>query len=118
MKLCASENCISPVRNGKTTQKYCSRCCNFVHRYGITAPIADGLLTKNKGECKICSMKIFFGTSGHQSGLKKHSAVVDHCHNTGKVRGVICWDCNKGLGNFEDNEEYLNNAIKYLKDSR
>ena len=118
MELCNSKDCNSPVRKGKTKQKYCSRCCNFVFRYGITAPQVDNMLKDNLGKCKICSMNIFFGTSGNQSGLKKHSAVVDHCHTTGKVRGVICWDCNKGLGNFRDDITRLKGAIKYLENSR
>jgi hypothetical protein len=118
MTTCNSENCSNPVRAGKTKQKYCSRCNNFVFRYGLTAPQVDQMLEDNRGTCKICSMSIFFGTSGNQSGLKKHSAVVDHCHTTGKVRGVICWDCNKGLGNFRDDTSYLKQAIKYLEESR
>ena len=39
---------------------------------------------------------------------------IDHCHTTGKVRGLLCPPCNKGLGHFEDNGTYLWNAIKYL----
>jgi hypothetical protein len=40
---------------------------------------------------------------------------IDHCHNTGKVRGLLCDHCNKGLGLFKDNIDYLNKAIEYLK---
>ncbi len=51
-------------------------------------------------QCKICGSKI---------GL-----VVDHCHTTNKVRGILCQKCNSGLGFFKDNIDSLNNAIKYL----
>lgn len=40
--------------------------------------------------------------------------VVDHCHTTGKVRGLLCGRCNTGIGLFLDNVESLKNAIDYL----
>jgi len=40
---------------------------------------------------------------------------VDHCHTTGKVRGLLCSNCNLALGNFKDNITNLEQAIKYLK---
>ncbi|MDO3651295.1 endonuclease domain-containing protein [Nocardia mangyaensis] len=43
---------------------------------------------------------------------------VDHCHTTNKVRGLLCSNCNNGLGRFKDNTEYLNNAINYLQESK
>ena len=41
---------------------------------------------------------------------------VDHCHTTGSIRGLLCGNCNQGLGRFKDNIVSLNNAIKYLKE--
>lgn len=40
---------------------------------------------------------------------------LDHCHETGKVRGLLCTKCNKALGLFKDNKEKLLDAIKYLE---
>lgn len=40
--------------------------------------------------------------------------VVDHCHNTGKVRGLLCHPCNSGIGMFKDEVDILNKAILYL----
>ena len=42
------------------------------------------------------------------------SLSVDHCHKTGKVRGLLCSSCNKGLGLFSDDELLFNSAIDYL----
>ena len=42
---------------------------------------------------------------------------VDHCHSSGKVRGLLCQKCNMGLGHFEDSIYYLKEAVKYLTKS-
>ena len=44
----------------------------------------------------------------------KYKLAVDHCHKTGKIRGLLCGGCNTSIGSFEDNPELLKNAIKYL----
>ena len=44
--------------------------------------------------------------------------VIDHCHNSRKIRGVICDLCNKGLGNFKDDISLIKKAIGYLKQAR
>ena len=54
--------------------------------------------------CKICDTK-------SEDHLSFH---VDHCHDTGEVRGVLCNNCNAGLGMFQDNLELLFMAIDYL----
>ena len=41
--------------------------------------------------------------------------LVDHCHTSNEVRGILCLKCNMALGNFKDSIENLQNAIKYLK---
>lgn len=42
---------------------------------------------------------------------------LDHCHATKVVRGILCWDCNIGLGKFKDDITYLINAITYLENN-
>jgi hypothetical protein len=46
---------------------------------------------------------------------KRRNLAIDHCHSTDKVRGLLCDACNKAIGHFKDNIEYLENAIEYLK---
>lgn len=40
---------------------------------------------------------------------------IDHCHNSGKIRGILCTECNLGLGHFHDNSMLLKKAVSYLK---
>lgn len=77
-------------------------------KYGITEQYYINLLEKQKGVCAICNKE---ETTKHRSGtIKKLS--VDHCHKTGKVRGLLCQGCNHALGNYEKiklgAEKYLN----------
>ena len=66
----------------------------------------NSLFLKQNGCCAICKK--------HQSEFTI-SLAVDHDHITKKVRGLLCYNCNMGLGRFKDNLDYLNNASKYLK---
>ena len=74
-------------------------------RYGISIQKYNELFEKQKGLCLICQTK----------GYRR--LVVDHCHTTNKVRGLLCDNCNRGLGSFKDNIFSLKNAIKYLEDN-
>lgn len=47
----------------------------------------------------------------------KRRLFVDHCHKTNKIRGLLCINCNNGLGAFKDNVFSLNRAIQYLKEN-
>jgi hypothetical protein len=75
-------------------------------KYGLTRVEYERLLEETLGVCVVCSRP--FGTSPYTK------PVVDHCHTTGKTRGIICRQCNIGLGAFKDNTNALNNAVKYL----
>lgn len=71
-------------------------------KYGISKEDYETMYTNQFGSCAICfnmSVKL----------------VIDHCHTSGKVRALLCNQCNKGLGCFSENKETIKNAIEYLK---
>lgn len=74
--------------------------------YGISLDIYNEMFQKQNGCCAICNT--------HQSELIV-SLSVDHCHTTGKVRGLLCSNCNRGIGLLKDSIKILNSAIEYLK---
>ena len=78
---------------------------NYSLRYNITIEDYEKLLAKQNNSCAIC-----YSTKG--SANKR--LAVDHNHQTGVVRGLLCDECNTGLGKFKDNTSLLTNAIAYL----
>lgn len=72
--------------------------------YGLSLVEYEILNEKQKGQCKIC---------GNESNSKR--LAVDHDHETGKIRGLLCFACNVGIGKFKHKKEYLLSAIEYLK---
>ena len=75
-------------------------------RYGLSEDAYADLLTQQNNRCAICSTPLVTGRHCH----------VDHCHTTGKVRGLLCSHCNLMLGHAKDSVEILQKAIKYLHD--
>lgn len=81
----------------------------LTRKYGITTDDYNRMVENQNNKCKICGTNEPRGIGGWK---------VDHCHTTGKVRGLLCNNCNVGLGYFQDNIEYLEAAIQYLVDAR
>ncbi|MEY4507941.1 MAG: Pectobacterium phage [Pseudomonadota bacterium] len=79
--------------------------------YGITLKQAREMLASQGGVCAICKNLL---EDQACAGKSRRGTVIDHCHETGLVRGVLCSLCNKGLGHFSDNPEFLGAAISYL----
>ena len=80
----------------------------YQRTYGISLSEFTGRLTKQNGRCLLCETRL---TLVSHTGS---SAVVDHCHVNGHIRGILCNECNRGLGYFKDNMNTFKNAIKYL----
>lgn len=79
------------------------------NRYGITTEEYNKLFDKQNGCCATCGK--------HQSEFKK-ALVVDHNHNTGEVRGLLCSPCNHIIGLCYEDIIILNNIINYLNNER
>lgn len=78
-------------------------------KYGITQEDYQRMLDSQSNVCAICG--------GYETW--EHSRLcVDHCHKTGKVRGLLCSRCNKALGGFWDDTAILSKAIDYLQAAR
>lgn len=73
-------------------------------KYGVTPEDIVEFRILQNDKCAICLAENF-------------TENIDHCHKKGNVRGILCGNCNKGLGLFKDNIEYLLNAINYLNNN-
>ena len=74
-------------------------------KYGIELEDYNDMFVLQNGKCAICGK--------HQTELKK-ALHIDHCHSTGKIRGLLCGNCNRGIGMLKDDIENLKCAILYL----
>lgn len=79
-------------------------------KYGISFDLYKAMIEKNNGLCPICGVLLIFDSK------EGNAAVVDHNHDSGKVRGVICNKCNRGLGLLV-NKDILLKAAEYLKEN-
>lgn len=75
----------------------------YMRQYGITFKIYAQMFMRQHGRCAIC-----------RETPKSRQLVVDHCHETERVRGLLCGICNSGLGMFKDSVPSLARAIVYL----
>jgi hypothetical protein len=75
-------------------------------KYGITKEEKENMVATQGGRCALCGLKF-------NSTRETH---VDHCHNNGGIRGILCYHCNVGLGHFRDSPKLLRRAIKYIND--
>lgn len=91
------------IRTSKMTAYEKSRNKNLLYLYGLELEDYESLLSAQGGVCLICS-----------SEPTNEPLLVDHCHNSLEVRGLLCRDCNTGLARFKDSIELLDRAKSYL----
>ncbi|WP_434588155.1 endonuclease VII domain-containing protein [Streptomyces sp. A5-4] len=82
-------------RAGRNQQSY------FKRKYGITMAERDDMISSQMGICSIC--------------LSAPAVHVDHCHTTGSVQGVLCFNCNSAIGKLRDDPDTLRRAAAYLE---
>ncbi|MFE7956256.1 endonuclease VII domain-containing protein [Streptomyces sp. NPDC057413] len=78
-----------------------NRISYFKRKYGLTPAELDAMITEQRGICCIC--------------LAAPAEHVDHCHETGRVRGVLCFSCNAALGQFKDRPDVIRRAAAYVE---
>lgn len=93
----------------------CKECCaevsrekNLMKNYGLSSADYSRMFKEQGGVCKVC---------GKPESAKRRSLAVDHCHSSGKIRGLLCQGCNVSLGRFNDDIALLKNAIRYLEEN-
>lgn len=101
---CVSEGCDAESYRRSLR---CNQCKNSLYRYGLTGPERITLLEKQGGVCLLCEETLSF------SG--KYTACVDHDHGTGKIRGILCHNCNVWLGYMERKQLNVFKINAYIK---
>lgn len=107
-KKCATAKTRAHHEQYKDNPEYNNRKRNsyYKSKYSISLEERSNLLKTQDNKCAICSIDLQY-TGGHTH--------TDHCHTTNKVRGILCTNCNRGLGHFQDSKYFLQRAIDYLE---
>ena len=106
-KECISKNVKLNYQKNKDRLIKKQRGYNIFNKYGITEGEYNKMLSQQNNKCAICG----------SSEIKRKEAKyfnIDHCHSTGKVRGLLCHDCNIILGKLNDDIEMCKKIITYL----
>lgn len=104
-------------RKGGKPQIYCSPVChnfkrNLWSKYRISPKDFWMLVDLQDNRCALCKEQF----KADKTGDGRHRYNVDHCHDTGKIRGILCVRCNTALGKFNHDPKFLIRAIEYIAD--
>ncbi|WP_084206625.1 endonuclease VII domain-containing protein [Segniliparus rugosus] len=78
-------------------------------KYGLTIEQYEEMVAVRGNKCDIC------GRTPIEVGDSRRLS-VDHCHKTGRIRGLLCRWCNTAIGQLQDSVQVMENAIKYMKE--
>ena len=110
-KECSSTKSRLSYIKHKEKRKEGIRSYHLRSKYGLSLEQFFDLVKKQNGLCACCGEKQDYKTVG-----KTHQELyVDHCHETGRVRGLLCGRCNTGIGMLGDTLEHLRKAVTYLE---
>ncbi len=87
------------------------RFSRIKRKYGLSETQYLALYRSQNSCCPICLISLEICACGSNN---EHTAFVDHDHITGRIRGLLCYRCNRALGGFKDRISFLERAIKYL----
>lgn len=90
----------------RETWKQYNRNYWLSHEYGLSQNEFELMFSAQEGKCAICKTDQFDG-----NGKRPH---IDHSHATGRVRGILCGNCNRALGAIKDNQNIARSIIEYL----
>jgi len=118
INICRAEECNEPStyngycdkHNNQAWNKQKATNSHLVRTFNITTEDYKEMLRQQNNVCAICG----------EPETRKYNGIViklavDHCHATGKVRGLLCSTCNIALGRFQDSTDLLTKAVNYLK---
>lgn len=94
----------------KAARRLASRKYLLKRDYGLTVKDYEMMIEKQDHRCAICG-------SDHNHRTTSEYFFVDHCHDTGTIRGLLCNKCNRMIGNVFDRTDVLKKMIEYLKKS-
>lgn len=99
------------MRKWRKTNPRLAKSNDLKKRFGITLDDYERMMEAQNGVCKICK--------GPETAIDRRSAqpralAVDHCHETGRARGLLCSNCNTALGLLQEDPDLFHEAAKYL----
>lgn len=95
-----------PCKRSYANALYARTRAQTLHRYGLTLEDFDRMFAEQDGRCAACD------------GRSEKRLHIDHDHSTGRIRGLLCENCNLGIGKFKDDPERLESAARYLREVR
>ena len=88
------------------------------HSFGMTVDEFTQKMATQEGRCAICMTDMTLTGEVHKNGARRRGVCVDHCHETGAIRALLCTSCNKGLGYFKDDPARMRAAADYIEKHR
>ncbi len=99
------------MREYRKRSPHIMKSIDLKKRFGISLEEYQTMLDSQNYVCAICTRPE--RTVDHRT-KQVRSLAVDHCHSTGKIRGLLCSDCNMALGLLQDNEDTMKNMLSYI----
>lgn len=110
-KKCHSDKQGLYAKTNKEAHRVRSYRSQLKKNYGLSVKDFNALYEKQHGVCDICGTQV----ENIFQGIEGYRVAVDHCHKTGKVRGLLCNLCNSGIGKLKDDPYIVRNALHYLE---
>ena len=117
------------VGKGHTNRVSCYACTNpttsrknsyrnklLKGKYGITLYQSKQLFDRQAGKCAACGRSLEFWNSPNPKGVRRngYETCVDHDHESGRIRGILCFHCNTALGHLQDSPKVVSDLLVYI----